>query len=202
MKKHLHSICLIILFCFISPLCFALVSPTVQLQQIANRMIAQLETNKSRLHNLSVIRRIVNQVLIPNVAMERMSSAVIGPYWRTATPAQRLAFEKEFSYLVTTTYSSALASYDKDEVRFQPLRENYAGLQTTRVSSVIVRRNGQRISITYDVLRQGDQWKVYDFSIEHVSMVRSYHSQFEGVLAQGGMPALLARLKSTNQKQR
>lgn len=197
MKKLLIALMLMI----VTPLCFAdVASPATQLQQIANRMIAQLESNKSQLHSMNVIRRIVNQTLLPNVDMDRMSSSVVGRDWRTATPAQRTQFEKEFSYLVTTTYASALSSYNGDKVNFQPIRGDYATSQTLRVNSLIVRPNGQRIPITYDVLRNGNAWKVYDFSIEHVSMVQSYRSQFAGVLASGGMPALLARLQGHNKR--
>lgn len=183
----------------LSPLCFAVISPATELQQVANHMITQLENNKSQLHNMAVIRRIVNAVLIPHVAVDRMSSAVVGRHWKTTTPAQRAEFEKEFSYLVTTTYASALASYDGDTVQVQPLRGDYASHQSTRVNSIVIRKSGQRIPITYDVVRVGNEWKVYDFSIEHVSMVQSYHSQFADVLAQGGMSALLTRLKSHNE---
>lgn len=201
MKKQFKNMWILILCWIVAPLCFAgVVSPSSELQQVANKMIAQLEHNKSNLGNMSVIRRIVNQVLIPNVDLARMSSSVVGRDWRAASPAQRAQFEKEFSYLVTTTYASALSSYDGDQVHFQPLREDFSAQQTMRVSSMIVRKNGQRIPITYDVTRHGDQWKVYDFSIEHVSMVQSYRSQFSGVLAQGGMPALLARIENHNHK--
>ncbi|OGT64407.1 MAG: hypothetical protein A3J38_05735 [Gammaproteobacteria bacterium RIFCSPHIGHO2_12_FULL_45_9] len=58
MKKLLIALMLMI----VTPFCFAdVVSPATQLQQIANRMITQLENNKSQLHSMSVIRRIVNQ---------------------------------------------------------------------------------------------------------------------------------------------
>jgi phospholipid transport system substrate-binding protein len=84
-------------------------------------------------------------------------------------------------------------------VTFKPLREDFATRQTTTVYSTIVRKNGQRIPISYDVVRHGAAWKVYDFSIEHVSMVQSYRAQFADALAQGGMPALLKRLQNHNQ---
>lgn len=201
MRNHfLKSIGILLIITFISPLCFAAKTPTAQLQIVANKMIAQLQSHKSQLGNMSVIRRIVNQVLIPNVDLDRMSASVVGNAWRTATPAQKSTFESEFSYLVTTTYASALSSYNNDRVTFQPTREDAANSQTTRVRSVITRANGQRIPITYDMARTGNTWKVYDFSIEHISMVQSYRSQFADVLQSGGMPALLVRLKSHNSK--
>src|SRR3990167_10647614 len=201
MKKQFKTLWILMLCWMIAPLCFAdVLSPSTKLQQVANKMVTQLESNKSNLNSMSVIRRIVNQVLIPNVDLDRMSSSVVGRYWSTASTAQRAQFEKDFSYLVTTTYASALSSYDDDQVQFKPLRENFSARQTMRVSSLIVRKNGQKIPITYDVSRHGDQWKIYDFSIEHVSMVQSYRSQFASVLAQGGMPALIARIQNHNHK--
>ncbi|HLD84195.1 MAG TPA: ABC transporter substrate-binding protein [Coxiellaceae bacterium] len=175
-------------------------SPVTQLKNISDRMLAQLEQNKSRLSNLSVIRHIVNTVLLPNIDLGRMSASVVGLPWRSASDAQKAQFKKEFAYLVTTTYASALSSYDDDRVEFYPIRENLAGRQTAHVNSVIMRKNGQQIPISYDVVNNGGNWKVYDFSIEHVSMVQSYRAQFASTLANGGMQALLQRLRSHNQK--
>lgn len=197
-KLFLNRFYVLFLLLFLSPFCFALTSPATQLQGVADRMISQLENNKSQLKSMSVIRGIVNKILIPTVDLNRMSASVVGRDWLSATAAQKAQFKKEFSYLVTTTYASALSSYNGDQVQFYPIRGNYQAQQTLRVNSIIIRKNGQRIPISYDVLRQGNDWKVYDFSIEHVSMVQSYRSQFSGVLAQGGMIALLARLQTHN----
>lgn len=185
------------LFAF-AQLSFAIVSPVTQLQGVADRMVQSLEQNKSRLSNMSIIRAIVNRNLLPNVDVTRMSASVVGRAWRTASAAQQAQFKKEFAYLVTTTYAAALASYDGDKVKFYPLRENYASQQAVNVRSVITRHNGQRIPVDYNLVRQGNSWKVYDFSIENISMVQSYRSQFSGVLSSGGMPALLAQLGRHN----
>lgn len=193
--------CLAFLSCLLLPLYAfaALTSPVVQMQHEADHMIVQLEANKARLGNINVIRKIVNNILLPSVDLDRMSASVVGQPWRTATPEQRSLFKKEFSFLVTTTYAAAFSSYDNDKIVFQPLREGFSGRQTMRINSVIVRKTGQRIPVTYDVARVGDAWKVYDFSIENVSMVQSYRSQFASTLASGGMPALLNRLAAHNQ---
>ena len=66
------------------------------------------------------------------------------------------------------------------------------------VRSMIIRHTGQKIGVDYNVVRSGDSWKVYDFSIENVSMVQSYRSQFSDVLPQQGMAGLLQRLKAHN----
>lgn len=201
MRRVSLSISMLFVFLFmITQTSFAIESPVTQLQKIANKMVQSLEHNKSRLSDFSVIRGIVNRVLLPNVDLTRMSASVVGRPWRTASPSERAAFKKQFAYLVTSTYAAALSSYNQDRVRFFPLREDYKKQATVRVRSMIVRANGQRIPVSYNVVRQGNDWKVYDFSIESVSIVQSYRSQFSGVLSSSGLPGLIAQLKRHNNR--
>jgi len=177
-------------------------SPVTILNNVANEMLNNLAQNKSRLKNGNgIIFNIVNKVLLPYVDVDRMSMAVVGRQaWSNATPAQKTEFINQFTHLVTATYAAALASYDDDKVQFFPVRGDYENSNTVTVRSVIIRRSGQKIAVDYNVARNGDTWKVYDFSIENVSMVQSYRSQFSDVLAQQGMAGLLQRLKTHNKK--
>src|SRR5690242_13472124 len=117
-RFYVRAFLMLSLLWIVSPFCFAIGSPSAQLQNVANRMIQQLENNKSNLRSMGVIRRIVNQVLLPNVDLNRMSMSVVGRAWETATPAQKAQFKREFADLVTTTYASALSSYNGDQVQF------------------------------------------------------------------------------------
>jgi phospholipid transport system substrate-binding protein len=176
------------------------VSPVTVLNNAANQMITSLAQNKSKLKNGDgIIYGIVNRVLLPYVDLDRMSMAVVGrQYWTSATPVQKSEFISQFTRLVTSTYAAALASYDDDKVQFFPIRGDYSNSHIVTVRSMIIRRSGQKIRVDYNVVRSGDSWKVYDFSIENISMVQSYRSQFSDVLAQQGMAGLLQRLKSHN----
>jgi phospholipid transport system substrate-binding protein len=177
-------------------------SPVTVLNSAATQMLNSLEKNKSQLKKGDgMIFNIVKQNLLPYGDVDRMSMAVVGrQYWQTATPAQKSEFIDQFTRLVTSTYAAALASYDDDKVQFFPIRGDYATARTVTVRSQIIRRSGQKIAVDYNVVRSGDSWKVYDFSIENVSMVRSYQSQFSDVLAQQGMAGLLQRLKAHNKQ--
>ncbi len=177
------------------------VSPVTVLNNAANQMLSSLAENKSKLQKGNgIIYNIVNRVLLPYIDLDRMGMAVVGrQYWTSATPAQKDEFIKQFTHLVTSTYAAALASYNDDKVQFFPLRTDYTTSRLLTVKSVIIRRNGQRIAVDYNVVRDGDSWKVYDFSIENVSMVQSYRSQFSDVLAKQGMNGLLNRLRMHNQ---
>ncbi|MCH9770678.1 MAG: ABC transporter substrate-binding protein [Gammaproteobacteria bacterium] len=192
----------LILLLFVSSFTFAganVTSPVTMLKGVADNLINKLEQNKSRLDRRHVIDTIVDQTILPYVATDIMAGSVVGRnYWTKASPEQRQKFIGEFKHLVISTYAAAFAAYNGDKIQFYPLRVNYKTARYLRVRSMIVRLNGQRISVNYNVFRQNGAWKIYDFSIEHVSMVGSYRSQFSGVLAQSGMSGLIAKLAKHN----
>ncbi len=205
MKKFLHKMSVWIfglsMICLLGVARADVASPVPVLDTAAKEMMASLAANKSKLKNPNVIYNIVNRVLLPHIDLDRMSMAVVGrQYWSNATPAQHSEFIHQFTHLVTSTYAAALASYDDDRVQFYPLRSDYKSAHNLTVRSVIIRKTGQKIGVDYNVVRSGDSWKVYDFSIENVSMVQSYRSQFADVLSRRGMPGLLQQLKSHNRK--
>lgn len=201
LKKLIKNAIFIILLFFCS-FASASTSPLISLQDIANKMISELQQHQSQLkNNPQLINQIVNQQLIPHIDVDRMAGSVIGRhYWQTATLAQRKLFIREFEKMVVSTYSMALSFYDKDQIKFRPLQSRVANQKEVNVESVILRRNGQRIPISYNLVNNGRQWKVYDFSIEGISLVQSYRSQFSGILAQGGLAALLKRLVANNRR--
>lgn len=201
LRRRIHASVVALLLCVFSMATYAVESPVTLLKGVANGMIKELEKNKSRLRNRSVIYGIVDRVLVPHVALDRMGMAVVGrSHWMKATGQQRQIFIREFTRLVTSTYAAALASYDGDVVRFYPLRVDYNTRRVVQVRSMIVRQSGRRIPISYNLLRLGNTWKVYDFSIENVSMINSYRAQFASVLANSGMSGLLQRLARHNRK--
>ena len=174
---------------------FSAGSPLPTLRTAANNMIASLEKNKSQLKSRQVISRIVAQNLMPVIDQTRMAQLVVGrDAWSKASASERNAFIQSFRQMVISTYAAALASYDGDTIKFYPMRGQ--GGSTAVVRSVIVRRTGQTIGITYNCRLVGGRWKVYDFSIENVSMVNSYRSQFASIVSQKGLSGLVAQMRA------
>ena len=201
MKRCLITYPLLAL-CFAIANAWAAQSPIDFVKGMSNRMIEQLEHNKSRLKQPGIVDSIVRRTLVPYVDLNRMSALVVGPnYWRTATNAQKVQFKSEFTRMVISTYAAAISSYNGDRVLFYPLRGGYSG-RTVQVRSVIVRRSGQRIPVSYNLAQERGGWRVYDFSIENVSIVRSYRAQFAGVLSNSGMNGLIQRLQHHNRRAR
>ena len=133
---------------------------------------------------------------LPHADLDLMSEQVLGRYWAQASPEQRSEFKNQFTYFITRTYSTALSSYSNQTIKFYPIRGGVSG-NKVQVNSAITTSHGN-VSVSYRLALINDQWKVYDFSVEGVSLVENYRSQFADILRTQGMAGLLDRLKSRN----
>lgn len=188
-----------IFICFFNVIAFAADSdPIDMLKSASTQMLDTLQKQKAQIkRNPEILQDIVNRILVPHVDVTSMSRSVVGrTYWQQATPAQRNEFMNEFTQFVIKSYAVALSSYRDEKVKFYPIRGGVVGKTRIEVQSDILQKDGPSIPVSYRLVKQGSVWKVYDFSVEGISMVQSYRSQFAAVLSQGGLPNLIARLKS------
>ena len=158
-------------------------SPVPMLEHSANDIIAKLKENKSHLKsNPEIINKVINTCLLPHVDVDGMSRSVLGRQaWNKATPAERVQFSQEFTRLVIRTYANPLAQYSDETIQFLPLRGS-VNSRFLRVNSIIVRSSGQNIPLTYSLVSKNNEWKIYDLSVEGVSLLQSFRSQFAQAL--------------------
>lgn len=203
-QKKLNSILLGMILAF-STLVFAADSPVPLLETTANSIINSLKAEKATLKTKpKVVYNIIESKLLPIVDKNAMSRSALGPVaWRSATPKQKVRFNDAFIKLLERTYASALANFNNERIEFLPLRGNpYANAQPgTRivVDSNIIRTNGQPIRLSYWViLGKNGQWKLYDMSVEGVSLLQSFRSEFAQELSSGTLEQLIEKLESRN----
>jgi phospholipid transport system substrate-binding protein len=130
-----------------------------------------------------------------------MARSVLGrAAWVRATEDERQAFTHAFTELVVRTYSAPLAEYSDEKIMFLPERAANSG-RFTRVNSVIIRPSGQKIPLSYSLVLKQDTWKIYDFSVEGVSLLQSFRTQFGQILRMSDMKELIAQLEAQEKKQ-
>ncbi len=205
MKKYLVSV-----FSCLMMTCFALTlmpvttqaassNPVAMLQSVADQMIASLKANRTTLkQNPTLVYSLARKIVVPHADLDEMSKRVLPPQtWNSATPGQRQEFKREFTTLLVRTYASALAEYKDQTVRFYPVRGGSQG-STVKVNSQIIRSDGPSISVIYSLIGAGAQWRLYDMTVEGVSMLQSFRSQFADQLAKGDIASLIRTLKQHN----
>ena len=204
---QIHKLILSFLIISFSWLTFANVyaapqnDPVGLLQYMANNMIAGLKANKATLKTKSeMVYRLAYRFVVPYADLPEMAKGVLPPnIWKSATPAQRMQFQKEFTTTLIRTYASALTSYQDQTVQFFPIRGGYEGQNAVDVKSQIIGSN-QPIQVSYHLIRVGSVWKLYDLSVEGVDMLESFRSQFADILSNGTMDQLLQRMASHNNR--
>lgn len=201
-KRFLHAIVALALSISLTSV-FAVdaTNPLTYMKTVTNSLLSSLNQHKAELGNQRVVSKIIYEKVVPHFDLGTMARSVLGRhYWNQATPQERREFIREFTDMIVNTYASAVEQYDGDTVKFHPLRSNYEKFRLISLSSHVIRPNGNKILLKYKMIRRGKQWRVYDFSIESISMVSSYRSQFSGVLHKSGVKGLIARLKAHNRK--
>jgi phospholipid transport system substrate-binding protein len=178
---------------FMSVSAFATPSPTDALQQTLNKFITTLNSNHEAIkRNPPLARQLVRQIVLPLIDVNAMARSVLGrTVWESASPSEKERFKTAFVNLVLRTYQKAFTDYTYEKAKVFAPRGGYEGKQRIQVSSTVIRNGAPPVDLTYRMVLQNDGWKVYDVSVEGISLVQSYRSQFSSPLASGGLNKLI-----------
>lgn len=182
------------------------VSPDTVLATATHQMISAIHANHDKIKaDPGVVNGLVEDILMPHVDFISSSKWVLGKYWRRASKEQKLEFIRQFRTLLLRFYSAALAEYlttntvSEDMFVFLPLRADRNSQQVT-VNSEIHPPSGSIIPVKYSMHLTKKGWKVYDVSIEGVSMVTTYRTSFAVEIKEKGLDGLIASLAERNDK--
>lgn len=200
MKKIKFYFGLIMFFCFSNV--FAQETPLPMIKEINQNVIAVLKAHQKELQqHPKYIHDAITKYFIPHVDTLGMSRSVLGRVaWQTASAKEKSQFTTEFTHLVLRTYAQPLANYSGEKVEFMPVKPS-SSARFSQVQTIIIRPNGQRIPMTYHlVLNAQNEWKIYDLSVEGVSLLNSFRNQFGDALRQDGLQNIINSLHQKNMK--
>ena len=143
------------------------------------------------------IKTLIETKVLPHFDFTRMTRLAVGRFWNQATPAQQQELINEFRSLLVRTYSTSLTSYKDQKVDYRPLKLN-PGDTDVVVKTAIQQASGRAIPIDYAMIKNATGWKVYDISVDGISLVVNYRSSFAQEIQQGGITQLISTLKAKN----
>lgn len=149
-------------------------------------------------HNPAKLYAMVRTRVLPYFDFPLMSRWVLGRYWRQATPQEQQEFTNEFRALLVRTYATALLSYSGQKIVYLPFHGNLSG-QTVMVRTLVQQNNGgPDVPVDYSFNKEPQGWKVYDVSIDRVSLVTNYRTTYANRIESEGLPALINSMKHMN----
>lgn len=146
-------------------------------------------------------RQKVQQIAYDNMNFEIMGKLSLGRPYHNLTDAQKTQYQKEFKELVTNTYGHTTDDYTDEDVKVTADRAEQDGeaTVTTHITGTKDGKSGQDIAtVDYRLHNTDGQWKVIDFTIDGVSIVSNYRSQFQETMSNGGIDQLLKQLHDKN----
>jgi phospholipid transport system substrate-binding protein len=167
---------------------------TDQLQGAIDRVVKALDDPGLKgddrvLERRRAVRRIADEIFDWNEIARRS----LARHWQPLTDRQRAEFVALFSDLLERSYISKIELYGGEKITYA--NERVDGDLAT-VTTRIVTRNGTEVPIDYRLNKKGDKWLVYDVTIEGVSLVSNYRTQFNKIIQTASYGELLQKLRT------
>ena len=177
----------------------AAVGPEQLIKETSDRVLDEIKSNGDAYRSdPQSIYDLVNTVVLPHFDFVAMTDLALGRYKDQVSAEQRPEIVEEFRLLLVRTYSSALLEYTDQALVYLPMEGTEAdGLVVVRTE--IEQAGGFPIPINYSLRNGNDGWKVYDISVDDVSLVTNYRSSFARAIKKNGVDGLIQTLRDRNQ---
>src|SRR5205085_6190468 len=131
------------------------------------------------------------------IDFDTMARLVLARNWSSLNDQQKKEFTEEFKRHLSVTYGKNVESYNNEKVQIVGDRDEGRGDWTVQ-TKILRPQGGGDILVDYRLRQVNGEWKVIDLVIERVSLVSNFRSQFQDVMANGGIDRLLKLLHEKN----
>jgi len=137
-------------------------------------------------------KKLIRSVVDEQFDWEEMARRSLGRHWDQRTDEEKKEFVRLFADLLDRTYMNKVEGYSGEKVRYEgeTIDGDYAS-----VKMKIVTKQNKDIPVEYRLKKKGNDWFVYDVSIEGVSLVNNYRTQFNSIIVQSSYENLVKKLR-------
>ena len=162
------------------------------LKQTINQVIEILKDENLK-EDPDARRKILRKTIAKRFNYKQMALRALAKNWIARSPEEREEFTKLFQNLLERSYASKIESFGGGEIRYMDeiIKGKYAMVKTK------VHQHGKYVSLDYKLILENGEWKVFDFVIKGVSMIRNYRSQFSKTLREKSFKELLQNLEQS-----
>jgi phospholipid transport system substrate-binding protein len=168
--------------------------PTDQLRGAVDRVLKTLEDPGLKGEGKVVERRVaVRKIANEIFDFGEIAKRSMARHWQPLSEAQRSEFVGLFADLLERSYISKIETYGGEKIQYTA--ERIDGDYAT-VSTKIITKNGTEVPVDYRMIKRADRWLVYDVSIEGVSLVSNYRTQFNKIIQTSSYNELVSKLRN------
>lgn len=174
-------------------------APTEQVKKTTDKIIAILSdpTLKSP-EKAAERKRLIRQAVDEQFNWEEMSRRTLARHWRKRTDEEKKEFIDLYGKLLERTYLDKVDGYSGEKVLYEGERIDgkYAVIKVK-----VLTKQETAILTEYRLKRKGDDWLVYDISVEGVSLIHNYRTQFNSIIIRSSYKDLIKKLNTKVAKQ-
>lgn len=175
---------------------FAQSAPEQLVRKLAAEVTESVRKTPAGAADAARYNEIVTRSLVPRFDFERITQIAMGRNWAKADAGQKRRIVEEFSRLLVRTYSNALSTLNEAAVEVKGTRANGSDADVTVRTQMVGGRSP--VAIDYNLYSTGGGWKVYDVTVEGVSLVSAYRDEFTQLVGNGGVDGLITALQRKN----
>jgi phospholipid transport system substrate-binding protein len=173
-------------------------SPEELVKQVTNDVLNSIKSDtKLQAGDKKKALQLAEQKILPHVDFKHAAQLAVGRPWNTATPEQQDKITSEFRAMLVRIYSNAIDTYRGQTMKVLPVRVQ-PGANEATVKNQYNSPNGQPVIVEYAMHKKPEGWKIYDITVEGVSLVLTYRAEFENVTRTSGVDGLIKKLQEKN----
>jgi phospholipid transport system substrate-binding protein len=169
-------------------------APTDQLKASVDQMVKILEDPALKAEAKAQDRRVAirkeAQVVFD---FGETAKRALGRHWQGLAEKDRQEFTSLFTDLIERAYISKIEKYSGERIAYAG-ESVEGGLATVRTR--FVTKQGTEIPVDYRMQQRGDRWLVYDVSVEGVSLINNYRTQFDKIIQTSSYAELVRKMKA------
>ena len=170
-------------------------APTDQLKASVEQIVKVLEDPALRAGARAQERRAAIRKEAEGVFdFTETAKRALGRHWQGLSDKDRQEFTALFTDLIERAYVSKIERYSGERIAYAGESVD-SGLATVRTR--FVTKQGTEIPVDYRMQQRGDRWLVYDVSVEGVSLINNYRTQFDKIIQTSSYAELVRKMKAT-----
>lgn len=133
----------------------------------------------------------LQKILSKKFNYQEMSRRTLAHYWKKRTAEEKKEFIDLFGKFFEKSYAEKIENYNGEKTMFikERVRNNIALVKT------IIYQGNDKIRVDYKLINHGNDWKIYDFIVEGVSLIKNYRTEFNKIIRKTSYQELINKLK-------
>lgn len=164
-------------------------NPYQLVNQLGNQLFEAVTTAKQQEQTSPrQMEALIDDLLMPYIDVPFASYKILGKHLKKTTKEERSMFVEVMGQELKETYSSALAQYNNQSIRYEAVKE-VGNKKMIAVKTTLLSPDSNNIDMTFKLRknRKTQEWKAYDLVVEGISLIDSKRAELAKPLRDKGI---------------